>query len=452
MVALMKIVIVGAGEVGYHLADVLSREEHQVSVVDGDPAKSRRIMESLDVQVVLGDGTQAGVLTRAGASKADLVVAVTDSDHVNMLACTLAKHLGAARIILRLKNMQPLTDYHYFYKQTLGFDVVLSTSEMAAEEIISSVREQHALEVETFADGKVQLRRLRLKEECELTSEEIQQLRLPQDVFVVAVARKERFFIPAGEDRLEQGDHVYVAGKAADLDAFERLSGAPSLGKRSVVVMGGGAIGREIARKLAPVPGISLRIIEMDAGRARALAAESGGETMVLEGDATDLQLLMEERIGEADVFVATSDDDECNLIACQLVRNLGVERTVALVNKASYQQIYDMLGIDRGISPRVLCANRILRFVRAGSSAAIAVIGEGRAEVLEMRARFLDGKTERRVRDLGLPRGAVIAALVRGEDVLIPSGSTDILPDDRVLVVTLPEHLETVERLFGAL
>lgn len=448
----MKIVIVGAGEVGYHLADVLSREEHQVAVVDGDPAQSRRIMESLDVQVVLGDGTRADVLTRAGASKADLVVAVTDSDHVNMLACTLAKHLGAGRVILRLKNLQPLAGYHYFYKRTLGFDVVLSTSEMAAEEIVSSVREQHALEVETFADGKVQIRRLPLREECELTSGEIQQLRLPQHVFVVAVARKERFFIPTGEDRLEQGDHVYVSGKATDLDAFERMSGAPNLGKRSVVVMGGGAIGREIARKLADAPGLSLRIVERDPGRARALAAESGGDTLVLEGDATDLVLLMEERIGEADVFIATTDDDERNLIACQLVRSLGVKRTVALVNKASYQQIYDMLGIDRGISPRVLCANRILRYVRAGSSAAIAVIGEGRAEVLELRARFLEGKTECRVRDLGLPKGAVIAALVRGEEVIIPSGSTDVLPDDRVLVVALPENLEAVERLFGAL
>jgi len=447
----MNIVIVGAGEVGFHLADILSREKHRVSVVDPNPSKSRRLMESLDVQAVVGDGTRADVMTQAGASKADLLVAVTDSDRTNMLVCVISKALGAKRVILRLRDMAVLSSYRYFYKQTIGFDVVLSTEELAAEEILETVRERHALEVESFADGRVQLRRLRLREDSALTAAPIAELRLPGGVLVVAVARRELFFLPAGDSQLAVGDQVYLIGESKDLDSLERLAGERVETKRSVVIMGAGGIGREIARQLVGTLGISIRVIERDAARAKALAASSGAQVMVLEGDATDLDLLLEERIGEANVFIATTGDDEDNMVACQLARSLGVERTVALVNKASYRQIYDLLGVDQAISPRVLCANSILRFVRSGSVAAIAVIGDGRAEVLELRAQFKEGKDEIKVKNLGLPKGAVIGALVRGEHVLIPNGDTPVHSGDQVIVFTLPENLDQVESLFTA-
>lgn len=442
----MNIVIVGAGEVGHHLADILSREDHSVSVIDPDPAKARRMTESLDVQALVGDGTRADVLTQAGASKADLVVAVSDEDRVNMLACLLSKRLGAKRVILRLKDTSRLEGYRYFYKQALGFDVVLSTAELAAEEILSTVRERHALEVETFADGRVQLRRLRLREESELTAEPIASLRLPAGVLVVAVSRKDKFFVPSGEDQMAVEDQIYIIGEARDCDAFERMAGEKMSWKRSVVIMGAGSIGRQIARSLRGTAGVSILIIERDPARARMAAAESPEEVLVLEGDATDLDLLLEERIGDANVFIATTGDDENNMVACHLAKSLTVERTVALVNKASYRQIYDLLGIDQAISPRVLCANSILRFVRSGSPAAIAVIGDGKAEVLELTARFSEAK---RIKNLGLPRGAVVGALVRGDVVKIPTGETQIEPGDQVIVFTLPENLEQVERTF---
>ncbi|MFT4537709.1 MAG: trk system potassium uptake protein TrkA [Planctomycetota bacterium] len=446
----MNIVIVGAGEVGHHLADILSREEHAVAVVDPDPKKSRRLMESLDVQAVVGDGTRADVLTQAGASKADLVVAVSDNDLVNMLACVLAKGLGARRAILRLKDTSLLAGYRYFYKQTLGFDVVLSTDELAAEEILGTVREHHALEVETFADGRVQLRRLRLREESELTSEPIASLRLPAGVLIVAVSTKDKFHLPDGDYQLAVEDQIYIIGEASDLDAFERMAGERTTLRRSIVIMGAGGIGREVVDKLKGTAGISIRVIERNPSRARAFAAESSSHAMVLEGDATDLDLLLEERIGEANVFIATSNDDEQNMVACQLAKSLGVKRTVAMVNKASYRQIYDLLGIDQAISPRILCAGSILRFVRSGSVAAISVIGDGRAEVLELTAHFKDGKEDLKVKNLGLPKGAVLGALVHGDNVIIPNGDTHVADGDQVIVFTLPEVLEKVERLFG--
>lgn len=446
----MKIVIVGAGEVGHHLADILSREDHRVTIIDSDPAKARRIMESLDVQVLVGDGTRAELLTECGASKADLVIAVTNNDYVNMLACMVCRGLGASRVIMRLKDTSRLTGYRYFYKENLGFDVVLSTEELAAEEILNTIREQNALEVETFAEGRVQLRRLRLREDGELTERPIAETALPSGVLITAVWRRERFFVPSGDDQLAVDDQVYVIGRGVDLDAFERRAGAPPRSRRSVVLMGAGDVGRQIAHRLADLHDVSLRIIEANPDVARQLGTELSGDVMVLVGDATDLDLLLEERIGEANIFVATSGEDERNMVACQLARSLGVERTIAMVNKPSYRQIYDLLGIDRAISPRILCANRILRFVRSESVSAIAIIGEGRAEVLEMDVHFPNEKKKsRRVKNLGLPRGSMIGAIVRGEEVIIPSGETVVEENDHVILFTLPDNLEEVEDFF---
>jgi trk/ktr system potassium uptake protein len=444
----MNILVIGAGEVGHHLAGILSRDDHAVSVVDPDPAKARRMTESLDVQAMVGDGTRVDVLVSAGASKADLVVAVADDDHVNMLACLLAKDLGAKRVILRLRDTSRLEGYRYFYKQSLGFDVVLSTGDLAAEEILATVRERHALEVESFADGRVQLRRLRLRDESELTNTPLLDLRLPAGVLVVAVSRGDRFFVPSGEDELLVSDHIYVIGEARDCDAFERLAGEKAAWNRSVVIMGAGGIGRQIVRHLRNTPGVSIKVIECDPARARALAVASERDALVLEGDATDLDLLMEERIGDANVFIATTGDDEDNMVACQLAHSMGVERTVAMLNKASYRNIYDIMGVDHAISPRILCANEILRFVRSGSPSAIAVIADGKAEVLELTARFPEA---RKIKELGLPRGAVIGALVRDDQVRIPTGETSVEEGDQVIVFTLPETLEQVERIFRA-
>lgn len=445
----MDVVICGAGEVGYHLADILSRDGHRVSVLDSDAERTSRLMESLDVQALVGDATEADALSRAGASRADLVVAVTDDDHVNMLSSLLARGLGAHRVILRLKETHRLQGYRYFYKDRLGFDAVLSTEELAAEEIAATVREKHALEVESFADGRVQLRRLRLREDNELTSDPLQDLRLPSGLLIAAIARKERFFVPTGQDQLAMGDQVYLIGSAPDLDEFEVLSGAPPVGRRSVVIMGGSGVGLQIAAKLDGVPGISIRLLERDVARARELAGTFAGEVMVLVGDGTDLDLLLEERIGEANVFIATTSHDEVNMVSCQLARSLGVERTVALVNKAAYRQIYDLLGVDQAVSPRILCANRILRFARASSVASIAVIADGKAEVLELEAHFKGKKSSRKVKNLGLPRGTVLGALVRDDQVTVPKGDTVVEDGDQVILFTLPENLDAVEELF---
>ncbi len=442
----MNIVIIGAGEVGHHLAEILSREDHRVTVIDADPGKAR-LMESLDVQVVVGDGTRAEVLTSCGASKADLAVIVSGDDNANMIASHLCRELGAKRVILRMGDTSRFAGFSHFYKHVLGYHVMLSTDDLAAREIVSTVREQNALQVQSFAEGRVQLRRLRIRHEGELTLRPLGQLSLPDGSKIVAVWRRERFFIPTGEEQLAVDDQIYVVGGDSELDHFERLVAPRARTRRSVVIMGGGGVGLQTAKGLERLPHVSLRIIEVSPETAKELADEISSQVMVLVGDATDLDLLLEERIGEADIFIATSDDDERNMVACQLARSLGVERTIALVNKGSYRQIYDLLGIDQAISPRILCANQILRFVRAGSPASIAIVGDGKAEVLELEARHR--KKSMKIKALGLPKGAVVGAIVRGDEVLVPDLDTPVEAGDHVILLSLPEHIDQVEQVF---
>ncbi|MHC4893744.1 MAG: Trk system potassium transporter TrkA, partial [Planctomycetota bacterium] len=446
----MDIVVVGAGEVGFHLAEILSRESHRVSVVDADAGRIRQLRETLDVQAIEGDGTQASVLSDAGVGQADLFIAVTDRDHVNMLACPLARNLGAKRIILRLKDTSRLAGYYFFYKKALAYDVALSTDELAAQEIVRLVREQHALEVESFAEGRVQLRRVRIGEAGELTSATLAKLEIPSGLVIAAISRAGKFFVAHGDDKLEKGDQVYLIGRGADLDQFEFLTGARKLGRRSVVIMGGGRIGSQLALRLSELPGLSIRILERDPERARRIATKFPQNVMVLVGDATDTDLLREERFEKVNVFIGATADDEDNLIACQLAKSYGAERTVALLDKPSYRDIYDVMGVDFAISPRILCANRILRFVRSEAVSAVAVVAEGRGEVLEIEAHLPGGKAESRIKNLELPRGIVVGAVVRGEDIEIPRGDTLVRNGDRLIVFALPSKIDELMESFA--
>ncbi|MDE0896490.1 MAG: Trk system potassium transporter TrkA [Planctomycetota bacterium] len=445
----MDIVIIGSGEVGHHLAEVLSKGEHRVSIIDQDPVRIRELEESLDVQAILGDATYAEVLMGAGVPKAGLVVAATDNDQVNMLACTLSRKLGAKRIILRIKDTARVKDYGFFYKGCLGYDVLLSTEELAAEKVLRTVATNHALEVESFAGGRVQLRRLRLGSDSELTGTELMKLRLPPGVMIVAVIRKREVSVPGGSFVLEVDDHLYVVGKRDSLDEFEALAGEPVKLRRKVVIMGGGSAGVSIAQRLNDTPGISVRLFERDDERARQVSEKLPSSVLVLVGDATDLDFLMEEQIGEVDVFIASTRDDEDNMIACQLAKSQGVERTVALLNKRAYSSVYNLMNIDVAVSPRLQCAQRILRFVRSESVSSIAVIADGRAEVLELEAHFRGGKKERKVKNLGLPDGAKIGAVVRSEDVFIPDGESVVEDGDQVILFALPDDIREVERIF---
>ncbi len=446
----MRILIVGLGAVGSHLAKVLSADEgHRVTVVDADAHRLRRVSEALDVKAVHGDGSRPDVLDKAGADAANLLLAVSNDDNVNMLTCLFGKRMGAKRTVLRIKDIAPFAGFKTFFRKNLQFDVVLSLEDIAAEEIVKSLLENQAVAVENFAEGKIQLRRLKLGEDSTLLDVPVRDLKMPGNVLITAIDRNHEVVVPGGADILLAGDEVLVLGEPKGIAAFEKKAGVRAKILKSIVIHGASGVAEHVCRALQRM-GVQIRVIVEDREDAEELSTRLHDVT-VLHGEGTDLRLLQEERVGDADAFLSVANDDEINLMSCQLARSLGVERTVALVQKPDYVTLYERLGVDVAISPRLLCANRILGLVRGGSVSTIATIEEGKAEVFEIEVKPgtpLVGKT---LANAGFPRGSVVGAIARESgEILVPRGDAEIQAWDNLVIFALKDVVETVVELVG--
>ena len=444
----MNILIVGLGQVGSHLAKVLS-PDHSVTVVDQDGHRLRRVADALDVQSVQGDGARPDVLDRADAASADLLLAVANDDDVNMLTCLFGKRMGAKTTVLRVKDLSPFSGFRTFLRKNLQYDLVLSLEDLAAEEIVKVVRQNQAIGVESFADGKIQMLRLRLSEDSKLLGTPLKSLKIPADVLITAIDRNREVIIPGGDDELRAGDEVFVLGAPKAVSTLEKKTGMRSTHLRKVVMFGGSRVTQHVCQALKRFH-VDTRVIVEDREQARTLSAELDG-TLILHGEGTDLALLREERVGEADAFLGLSDDDERNLMSCQLAKRLGAARTVALVQKPDYVDIYHQLGIDVAVSPRLLCTNRILSFVRSGSVSTIATIEEGKAEVLELEVQAGSKLIGKALKDAGFPRGCVVGAIAReGGEIVIPRGTDEIRSLDNLVCFVLNHVVDDVVRLAG--
>jgi trk system potassium uptake protein TrkA len=442
----VNILIVGMGQVGSHLAKVLS-SDHRVTVVDPDGARLRRVVETLDVRSVVGDGSHPEVLDSADASSADLLLAVSNDDNVNMLTCLFGKRMGTKKAVLRVKDLTPFRGFRTFLRRNLAYDLVLSLEDLAAEEIVKVIRQNQAIGVENFADGKIQMRRLRLNDESKLLGTPLKELKIPAGVLIVAIDRAREVIIPGGNDELQAGDEVFVLGEPKGIASLEKRTGLRSIYLRKVVITGASRVVVAVCEALQRF-NVDVRVIVADREEARELSAQLEG-VVVLHGEGTDVGLLREERVGEADVFLGVSDDDERNLMSCQLSKRLGVPRTLALVQKSDYVDIYHHLGIDVAVSPRLLCANRILSFVRSGSVSTIASIEEGKAEVLEVELPHGSRLVGRTLAEAGFPRGCVVGAIAREDgEIKIPTGTDELRALDNLVVFVLRDVVDDVVKL----
>jgi trk system potassium uptake protein TrkA len=446
----MNILIVGLGEVGLYLAKVLSTEGHTITVIDADQARIRRVADLLDVQAVIGDGSRPDVLDRAETHQADLLLAVSNDDKVNMLTCLFGKRMGAKKTVLRLRDTSAFRQSRTFYHKNLQHDLLLSLNDLAAEEIIKAVRQSQALGAETFAEGRVQMRRFRLVAESPFVGEQVKDLKLPAGVLITAIVRNHDVLVPGGGDELLVDDEVFVLGEPRAIAAFEKKLGRKRPAARSVVIFGGTGVAQQVAQALQREQ-VSVRLISEDRAEAERLSSVLKG-VVVLHADATDINILQEEHVGDADVFLGISDEDERNLMSCQLTRTMGVKSTVAMVQKPDYVSLYQRLGVDVAVSPRLLCANRILAFVRSRSISTIATIEEGKAEVIELEVPGGSRLIGKKLKDAALPRGAVVAAITRSDgEVVIPRGEDEFAPGDRMVVFVLQSVISEVLDLVGA-
>ncbi|MEO0322608.1 MAG: Trk system potassium transporter TrkA [Myxococcota bacterium] len=440
----MYIVVIGLGEVGKHLLGVLQADGHDVVAIDKNPSAVAYAEEHFDVACLTGYGASQEILDRANVKTADLVVAVSDHDEVNLIAALAAKQLGATRVVARAQGNEWARWTEGIRYGLLGVDVVINPRVLVGQELGRVARSHGASDVIDLAQDRVELVQMTMT--TRMANKPLAKLQLPEDALVAAYVRDGDVVVPGGADVLLPGDVVYLIGRPAAILQAEDLFSTRREANR-VLVVGGGVVGQSLARQILPF-GAQVTIVERDPEVAERLAAEHDDVTVV-QGDGTDGDLLQEIEIATYDLMAAVTREDEINLMASLMAKRAGVPRTAAIVQRADYVPIYRQLGIDIVLSPRTVASDQILRFARSGQLHSLHVLEEGAAEVVELTALASCAATSKPLRRLQLPTGSLIAALVRGDTILVPGGDDVIEPGDRVILMTTRESRASIERLF---
>jgi trk system potassium uptake protein TrkA len=451
----MKIVILGAGQVGRTAAYHLSREEaNEVTVVDHNEEVLRDLQDRLDIRTVAGNASFPTVLEAAGAADADILVALTSSDEVNMMACEVAYTLFRTKTkIARIRAAEYTSRPELFSEEALSVDVFISPEQLVTEYVRRLIRTPGALQVLDFADGKVQLVGVRAQKGGLLVGHTLRELRehLPQvDARVVAIYRAGRSIPPDGDSVIEHGDEVFFLAAREDLKRVMAEMRREDNPVKRVVIAGAGNIGFRLAKALEKEN--QVKLIERDMRRARRVS-ELLENTIVLNGDAADEELLIEENIDSADVFAALTNSEEANILSAMLAKRLGAHKVMALINKPSYAELMESGSIDIAISPQSVTIGSLLAHVRRGDVVRVHSLRRGAAEALEAIVHGNERTSRvigRRVEEIKLPEGTLLGAIVRGNEVIIAHHDTVVQADDHVIVfLTDRRHIEAVERLF---
>jgi trk system potassium uptake protein TrkA len=443
----MRVIIVGGGQVGFSLAHTLSAR-HEVLVIDQSPDVSERF-EALDVEFVCGGGTVTDTLRAAGAERADVFVGCTGLDEVNIVACAMANQLGSPQTVCFVSREDFLSPDGRHGLEQFGIDRVVWPEAQLVADIERIVSAPGALDAEEFAGGAVRLLEYRLVEGSRLTVGRVADLHLPEGSLLVAVRRGEHFFIPRGDSQLLAGDKVVIMGTPTAMTAVQGLVGATRKpGEQVITIIGGGDVGLGLAERLDASPRLRLRIIERDRQRGELLAGRLE-RALVLNGDGTDLELLEAEDVGRSDVLVSVIDNDERNLLASLLGRQLGVGRVITRVSKPANLRLFERVGIDVPISARGAAVASVLHQIEGGTSRLLAVLEEGEGRILELEVP--PSYRPRALRDLEPPRDSIVGAILRGDGAIVPRGNDRLLPGDHILVFSTRQAADRVRDFFGS-
>lgn len=446
----MKIIIVGAGEVGFHLAKILSQERHDIIVIDKSEERLARVSDALDVMTLEGSGSRVGTLQKAGAPGADMLIAVTSIDEVNLTSCLLAHKLGTRKKIIRVNDPDFLFSEGPLSARDFGIDLVIYPEGLAAQEIVRLIRRSAATDVLEFADGRIQLIGIKIDQDSPLINKRLRDVVAEYDEVpfrAVAIHRGLGTIIPNAEEIFRKGDQAFVIAKTQYVQEMLKLSGKDTAKLEKIIILGGGRIGQHVAEELEGE--ISVKLIE--SGKEESLKlADVLSKTMVIQGEGKDLDLLATEGIMEMDAYIAVTRDEEDNIISCLMAKHLGVKKIIAHVEKLDYIPLANTIGIDALINKKLSAATAILKFVRKGEIVSVATLHGVDAEVIEMVAQKGSSVTKRPLKDLKFPEGAIIGCVIHDESVTIPIGATRISPQDRVVVFTLPKSIKDVEKFFN--
>ncbi len=444
----MKVMVVGAGKLGYKLAEFMVMDDMDVTVIDHNQKTLDFVNEQLDVLTVLANGIEINVLKGLGINHYDLLVATTGSDETNTLICTLAKKLGCKTTIARIRN--PYYMKHLdFIKHELGIDYIVNPDLATARAIEKYLLKNYSFYSGEFVSGKVQMVDFNIEYMEEFVGKKLMELENFQGLLITAISRNGNLIIPNGSTELLANDTIYVIGKTSDINRLNNLVSKDIINKdvKRVMILGGSNIGYYLAQRLA-MDNISVTLIERDKNRCQELS-EAIGDILIIHGDGTDIHLLEEEGISSMDAFVGVTGFDEDNLLMALMAKQSGVAKAIAKISRENYVKIIDRLGIDAALNPVYITASEILKVIRGGKIISVSLLLGGDGEVTELIVDKDLPRAGKTLEELKLPKGIIIGVIVHNGEVIIPNGKTRIHANDRIVVFCLSENLPTLKMFF---
>jgi trk/ktr system potassium uptake protein len=443
------IIIVGCGEVGYNLARMLCYEHHDIVLIEEKNERLKKAQDHLDVKVIQGSGSDFGTLEKAGINQADMLVAVTDKDEVNILSCMIANQYGVEKKVARVKNKRFVQQDAPLSAKKMNIDLIIHPESVVAGAVVKLLNQTAATDILDFADGKIVLIGIQLDKTTDLLDLSMAEVATTYEELnfrTVAILRRDRTIIPSGNTTFMKGDRIYITTQKENVDKIIQLSGKENAKIDDVMILGGGQTGAEIARLLEK--DANVKIIESNADKSEVLA-DFLNKSLVIRGDGRDINLLAVEGIIDMDAFIAVTGDDETNIISCLMAKHLEVPRIISLINKTDYSPIIPTIGIDAYVSKQLITVDKILKFIRRGSIVSVASIPGLAAEVIEYVAGENSKITKKEVKDLTLPKGSILGAVSRGSEVFIPIGNSTIKANDKVVVFAQPTAIKEIGKMF---
>ncbi len=450
----MRILILGGGEVAYLVARRLIREQNEVTIIETSPARCQYLEESLDAKIVSGSASSIKAMERAGIAEAEMLIAATNSDETNILGCLIAHNYPNVRIKLVRLRTHEVDHWRTVCEEKLGVDLVIHPDREAAKRILRVTPLPEVFDIRAFADGRVQLFGMNITYGSWVVGKsmaELEESGPPKNSLIAMLFRGSRVIIPRGDDRLRAGDHVYIVVPTAEFQECLKFMGVPEEKRlQRVFILGGKQIGIELAQRLEK-RGVQVKLFERDLQRCEKISTLVK-KTVVIHGDGTDQQILSDENIEGIDAYLALSGHDEDNIIASLLSKRMGAAKAVALINRSDLLPMTQLLGIDATLSTRLVVVDRIFQFVRKGNVLSVKTFRDEEAEAIELVATAESPFVGKKLKDVHLPRGAIVGAIVRPSgEVTVPRGDAVIRAGDRVIFFCLESIVPRLESAFIA-
>jgi len=446
----VSILIVGGGEIGQFIAEQLIRENKEVVIIEKNERIISEIEEGLDAKFILGNGAAPSTLHEAGLKDAEMLIAVTDSDETNMIACLLAATQAKVPLrVARIRNPELNGDHPLFSKSCLNIDLCINPEREAARRVMDVIYYPGVAESFSFADDRVKLFGFTIDPGCPVAGKQLSDLRSlyeKKNVLITSIVRGDAWVTPTGTSTVEEGDYIFAITDAVSVTDVLRFFGKETTPPHRITIIGGGSTGLMLAEMIEQ-KGLAVKIIEKREAKCEFLASRLEKAT-IIHGDGTSQDLLQEENIQNTDIFLAVTNDEEANILGALLAKQMGAKKVFSLINRIDYNPIVSRVGIDGVINPRHAAISRILHFIRKGKIISVAPLRDEKAEAFEFIALETSEITTRPLKDIRFPKGTIVGAIVRGDDILIPDGNTAIAPGDRVIVFSPRDRIPDLQKL----